>query len=176
MANICDVSARICGSHEDIKRLYNIAKDMAWLGDLVNALGGNADDIYCRGEIYDCDHELYEVGGELRLYISSAWREPYEVFAFLHERFPDITIYYTAEEPGCDYFVTNDPEAPLYISDFDDQVEYHDCIEDLLACAEETFERKFTSTRGKYAALDELDKFLEDKRDYYAKFEFQQRF
>lgn len=171
MANICDVSATICGTHEDIKRLYDIVKNSSDgnLSDIVDALGGNTDKIYCRSSIYDYDYELYETGGELRLYIESAWREPYEVFAFLQEQMPGITIYYTAEEDGCEYYTTNDPDAPKFKSDFDCEVEYHESLQDLLDYAEATYERKF-------ATLEELDKFLEGKGDFYGEFIYCQSF
>lgn len=173
MANICDVTATICGTQEEIKRLYNIVKDSSHgdLCDIVNALGGNADEVYCRASIYDYDYEDYGTSSELHLYIESAWREPYEVFEFLQEQMPGITIYYIAEEDGCGYHATNDPNAPMFKSDFNCEVEYHESLQDLLDYAESTYERKF-------ATLEALDEYLNeaDKGDFYGEFIYCQSF
>lgn len=55
----------------------------------------------------------------------SAWCEPHEVINFLSTKYPSLRFYFLAEEPGMDYFATNDvsgkyfPER-YYLSGFDD--------------------------------------------------------
>ena len=77
-----------------------------WLGNLVHVLGGDWNKVYCRGVI--TDFKLSDQGDELTIVMETAWEEMSEVRAFLHQKFPSLTILYTVEEPGNCVYETND--------------------------------------------------------------------
>lgn len=141
MPNWCDTHYRILGDKNQIDEIYNAIEHLKslpeplvkngfgklWLGCLVNYLGGDWQKVNCRGEI--TDYMRYEES--LDIYTMTAWAECNEVRAFLEDKFPDISIYYLAEEPGmCEYY-TNDADGRifytkyvLYIEDILDQNYY----------------------------------------------------
>lgn len=141
MPNWCDTHYRILGDKNQIDEIYNAIEHLKslpepfvkngfgklWLGCLVNYLGGDWQKVNCRGEI--TDYMRYEES--LDIYTMTAWAECNEVRAFLEDKFPDISIYYLAEEPGmCEYY-TNDKDGSnfhakymLYIEDILDEDYY----------------------------------------------------
>ena len=98
-----------------------------WLGNLVTALGGDWNGIYCRGEWFDLDIDEY--GNSISFSIESAWNYPYEVFDFLHEKCPGIDLYFRSEEPGMQIYVTNDVDGIFfpdrYILSNNDEIDYY---------------------------------------------------
>ena len=166
MANWCTTDVTVTGPKEQVEKLYKTMRELTdkkepvsagewgstWYGNLVTAFGGKWEKVCCRGYFFDLDYE----NGVLRWSDEFAWSEPYEVFAFLREKLPGISISFYAEEPGCDYFVTNRPDFAQYISDFDGEWEYHDSLKDLLKYAGEYFNRVFTTYSG-------LEKFCEER-------------
>lgn len=136
MPNWCDTHYRILGDKNQIDELYKAIEHLKslpepfvkngfgklWLGCLVNYLGGDWQKVNCRGEITDYmrDEE------SLDIYTMTAWAECNEVRAFLEDKFPDISIYYLAEEPGmCEYY-TNDEDGSIF------HAKYMLYIEDIL--------------------------------------------
>lgn len=79
-----------------------------WLGNLVHVLGGNWEEIYCRGEI--TDFQLSEDDSSLSVCMETAWSEPNEVRAFIQQKFPNLNILFSVEEPGMGVYATNDTE------------------------------------------------------------------
>lgn len=167
MANWCTTDVTVTGPKEQVEKLYKIMRELTerkdttssdgwgtstWYGNLVTAFGGEWEKVYCRGHFYNL---MYE-NGELSWSDEFAWREPYEVFDFLREKLPEIDIRFYAEEPGCDYLVTNIPDFAHFVSDFNCEWEYHDTLEELLAHARDTYGRDF-------ASFEELAKFSEEQ-------------
>ena len=118
MPNWCSTAYVIEGDAKEIKSLYELMKrleDMekpsvkngfgtTWLGCLVDALGKDWNDVYCRGE-----WSSLEVDGEvIRLYTETAWSPCNEVFDLVREKYPSLYYYFQAEEPGMGIYETND--------------------------------------------------------------------
>ena len=67
MPNWCDTGYAVTGDQEQVKDLYQKMKSLSdnpesllengfgklWVGNLVYLLGGNTENIYCRGEIIE---------------------------------------------------------------------------------------------------------------------------
>lgn len=108
-----------------------------WEGNVLHALriptdvDGMAGEL--RGFIYDPPSWDGENGDRLRFSAQEAWSRTRFAEA-LKIRFKDIRIYWNAEEPGCDYYVTNDAEG-IYFGGFvvhePDATEYFDTIEEV---------------------------------------------
>lgn len=139
MANICDTEYRIYGPKKDLDTIYETIVQMqndgiVELDELVNRLGGKSADMRRRGEIRDLDYD--DLACKLSIYQNTAWREQSDVRHFLEERFPDITIYYLDEEPGCGWFVTNDMNKEVWDCEYvlDDSktgTEYYSSIKEI---------------------------------------------
>lgn len=62
------------------------------------------------GEISD---EPTLIGGVLRFYAEERWGlQDFE--ELLRQKFPDIKVYWTVEEPGCEVYCTNDKEGKYF--------------------------------------------------------------
>lgn len=163
MANYCTTDVTVTGPKEQVENLYSIMHKLEgcnpgsiWYGDLVTALGGEWEKVYCKGDFFNIDYQ----DGVLSWSDEFAWSEPHEVFDFLREKFPEIDIRFYAEETGCNYLVTNIPGFAFFVSDFNCEWEYHDTLDDLLAYAKGIFGRDFSS-------FEELKKFSENQDDCY---------
>ena len=77
-----------------------------WLGCLVKILGGDAEKVYCRGDITEFSYN--EEDDVLTIDTQTAWNEMEEVRFFLKKVYPSLEIYYYEEEPGCEIYQTND--------------------------------------------------------------------
>lgn len=120
MANICFTKYVVEGEMAELKDLYAKMKsleegkaplvdegaDSTWLANLVNLLGGDWNNIECRGDFYNV--RLDEESGVLRYSIESKWMELADVREFIGECYPSITIFFRAEEGGCGIYETND--------------------------------------------------------------------
>ena len=167
MANYCTTDVKVTGPKEQVEKLYKIMHELenegkplcegwgsTWYGNLITALGGEWEKVHCKGYFFNVVFDVEELTWSDEF----AWREPYEVFEFLREKFPDIDIRFYAEEPGCCYFVTNIPDFAEYVSDFNCEWMFHDKLEHLLAYAKETYARDFTS-------FEELEEFSNDREE-----------
>jgi hypothetical protein len=144
MANECFTQVRILGEKEEIAAVYEMLHKLEengkyWLGDIVNALGGNADEVYCRGDFEDA--ELISET-EIELTERSAWRPMVEVWNFL-KGIHDVEVYWIAEEGGCGYYATNDAEGKVFSERYEvylgDSTEYFDTMEEVLKYANRLF-------------------------------------
>lgn len=113
------------GDEEEVARLHQVIKDLdnraesllpngfgkLWVGNLVHVLGGDWEKVYCRGKILDYD---MMADGVLRFDVESAWGELDEVRALILSRFPKMDIRFQSEEPGMDYFSTNDDSGTTF--------------------------------------------------------------
>lgn len=113
------------GDEEEVARLHQVIKDLdnraeslltngfgkLWMGNLVHVLGGDWEKVYCRGKILDYD---MMADGVLRFDVESAWGELDEVRALILSRFPKMDIRFQSEEPGMDYFSTNDDSGTTF--------------------------------------------------------------
>ena len=81
-----------------------------WCGYIVAILGGNTQEIYCRGEVIDYSYD----GGVIKMQIESAWSELREFRLFLLKKLPKLKFYYQSEEPGMCVFTTNDKDGRYF--------------------------------------------------------------
>ena len=94
------------------KPLVDNSFGKTWLGCLVNKLGGNWQEVYCRGSWSDLDWN----GAILRFNTETAWGPMNEVFKFIKTIYPSLKIYYQAEEDGMGVFITNDTEESYFLT------------------------------------------------------------
>ncbi len=175
MPNWAYTSYRIVGKVEEVNELYSKLQQLEnmqeplvengfgnlWLGCLVTILGGNWNDIYCRGKIVDfiMDDDV------LIIHTETAWGEMSEVRYFLEKVYPGLKIYYYEEECGSEIYQTNDRHGQFFSSRyiFDDQdgegMEYFDKHETLLAFASRAMGMKFRSIEDLEEAVGESDGF-----------------
>ena len=128
MANYCYTEITISGEEDEI-RLLNDEMEKAfeegknqggrsdqWLGYLMLHIGYSVDNlpVSCRGSV--CYHELSEDGTSLFIETETDWSPMLQVFLlFIQKYAPEAELIYTAEEPGCDLFCTNDPAHEEYM-------------------------------------------------------------
>ena len=175
MANCAYTSYRIVGKKEEVTDLYNKIQQLQnmneplepnswgslWLGCLVTILGGNWNEIYCRGHIINFSLE----DGILSIETETAWGEMNEVRHFIEKIYPALKIYYYEEECGCEIYQTNDKHGQFFSSRyiFDDQdgegMEYFDKPETLLAFASRAMGKKLKTIEDLNDAVDDSDGF-----------------
>jgi len=112
MANICITNYVIEGEKKELDALYQKMKELRGqsLGQLVEALGKNPDEIMCRGDWSDLERH----GGTLRMTFETAWTPCYEVTQLMKAVYPSLRIYYKAEEPDCEVYLKNDAEGKYF--------------------------------------------------------------
>ena len=180
MANNCFTDYIIEGDRKELQSLYKALKRIdtkaelkktsgfggRWLGNLVTELGGDWQKVYCRGTI-----EWYEMeDDQLKLTTDTAWVPMNEVFDFICEKFPGLSYYYQAEEPGCDLFWTNDSAGIHFCrylvricKDGYDDEEYFDDLKKVYKYISDNFKVKITSLDDIRTLQEELeDKETED--------------
>ena len=175
MPNWAYTSYRIVGKAEEVNDLFTKIKQLEnmeeplvengfgnlWLGCLVTILGGNWNDIYCRGKIIDFSLD----DGILSIETETAWGEMDEVRHYIEKVYPAVKIYYYEEECGCEIYQTNDRDGHFFSSRyiFDNQegegMEYFDKPGTLLAFASKAMGIKFKSVEELEDTVGESDGF-----------------
>ena len=146
MPNWSQVSYRIRGKKKHLRNLNSILNKLGkrktplvkngfgkyWLGCLVTALGGDWNEIPCRGEInhYYLDTDHLEISFEV------AWSERREFRDFIESHYNnEIKIFYSQEEPGMGIYETNSYEEfnTRYIIDGEEEPfpEYYSDLEEV---------------------------------------------
>ena len=112
MPNICTTNYVIEGKKEELDALYQKMKELQGqdLGQLVEALGKNPDEIMCRGDWSDLERQ----DDKLRMTFETAWTPCYEVTQLMKAVYPSLRIFYKAEEPGCEVYLKNDAEGKYF--------------------------------------------------------------
>ena len=113
MANICITNYVIEGEKKELDALYQKMKELQGqnLGQLVESLGKNPDEVMCRGEWSNLERQ----GDTLHVTFETAWTPCYEVTQLMKEKFPSLRIYYKAEEPGNCVYLKNDAEGKYFL-------------------------------------------------------------
>ena len=126
-----------------------------WLGNLVHKLGGNWEELRCRGEITDFSLD----GNVLTINQQTAWCEQEGVREIIEKSFPSIKVYYMEQESGCEVFCTNDASGEYfperYFLDSFEDWEYFETLDDAA---------KFVSNiigHEVEPSVDEIDKALD---------------
>ena len=134
-----------------------------WLGCLVKILGGDAEKVYCRGDITEFSYN--EEDDVLAIDTQTAWNEMEEVRFFLKKVYPSLEIYYYEEEPGCEIYQTNDRHGRFFpqryiLDDLDGEgPEYYDNTDSLLKAASEIFGKELKTMADLNEAIEESDCF-----------------
>ena len=112
MPNICTTNYVIEGKKEELDALYQKMKELQGqnLGQMVESLGKNPDEVMCRGEWADLERQ----GDTLHVTFETAWTPCYEVTDLLKATYPSLRIFYKAEEPGCEVYLKNDAEGKYF--------------------------------------------------------------
>ena len=175
MPNWAYTSYRIVGKAEEVQNLYSKLQELQnmnepfepnswgtlWLGCLVTILGGNWNEIYCRGHIINFSLE----DGILSIETETAWGEMDEVRHFIEKVFPALKIYYYEEECGCEIYQTNDRHGHFFperfiLDDFEgDGPEYYNDTDSLLKAASEIFGKKLKT-------MADLNEIVENSDGY----------
>ena len=170
MPNWCDTSYKCVGDPKEVRKLNSVLKYMEkrktsilsngfgkmWLGNLVYKLGGNWEELRCRGEITDFSLD----GNVLTINQQTAWCEQEGVREIIEKSFPSIKVYYMEQESGCEVFCTNDASGEYfperYFLDSFEDWEYFETIDDAA---------KFVSRIVGFeveADINSIDKALDD--------------
>ena len=170
MPNWCDTSYKCVGDPKEVRKLNSVLKYMEkrktsilsngfgkmWLGNLVHKLGGNWEELRCRGEITDFSLD----GNVLTINQQTAWCEQEGVREIIEKSFPSIKVYYMEQESGCEVFCTNDASGEYfperYFLDSFEDWEYFETIDDAA---------KFVSRIVGFeveADINSIDKALDD--------------
>ena len=176
MANICCVDIVILGEKKDLDFLNGkFNPDISETGFL-RAIGvnGDFDDYELRGYIDCCEYD--EDQDALKIYMCHAWSPCYDFMDLIRSRF-DVTIYYYAEEFGCDVVETNDfegewfPQRYVINSDLLDECIYIEDDKELSEVLKKEFNvdipEKDLILKGKLTEVEEkLTTFAEEEGGY----------
>ena len=145
-------SYALTGERKEVRGLYNRMKRLqerkaplvpngfgtTWLGCLVKSLGGDPQNVYCRGRW--CNLKL---SGESVLTFDTehAWSRPSEVEELIRSRYPSLSIYFLEEELGMEIFQTNDEDGTFFqetviLDDESDGMEYFTLVDALKRISE----------------------------------------
>lgn len=180
MPNWCFTSLVVRGDKNEVRDLYEKMKSLedreetlvpngfgkTWLGNLVTILGGDWNEVRCRGEWFNLALSDYEC--VLRFDTESAWTYPEELIDFLLEKYPGVDIYFSAEEPSMAIYLTNDVDG-LYFADRyvlsqeDSDPEYYGAGE------EKEFLRDLSEMIGK--EINNIDDVWKEVREYNSEHE-----
>ena len=168
MANICSTSIVIEGDKETLDKIFNVLKKVengtigTWGGSVLRALGKEVGDSGFYGwfaSVQDIEETKDKDIFSLRLDWEDKWTRG-EFVEKLQEKYPDIEIYWNAEEFGCGYWETNDIDGNYFSDRFavvsDEDWEYFESEEDMLEYLEENFGIK---------SRDEIKKYNESNED-----------
>lgn len=124
MPNWCSSRYIVIGDDRELNDLYEKMSSLeqnptgwskndfgsTWLGNLLLKLGEDPTQTYCRGWF----NSVSLSDSQLEFYVESAWMEPYETINVLKRIYPELAFYFTAAEPGCQHYVTNDAEGQFF--------------------------------------------------------------
>lgn len=193
MPNWNTTDVRVNGPVDQISKLYDIMYSLeygekellengfgnTWYGCLVHALGEDWNQYYCRGS---WDSVNKENDNLLSWFDETAWGPMTEVFNLIEEKFPDVKVYWIAEEPGMGYYVSNDVNHKYFntrfILCFDDceRIEYFESEQEMLDFINQYLNGKPDLKSDKpISSLEELDAFVENCEDmYYSPFTYKE--
>lgn len=164
MANWASTSYVIEGSKAEVSKVYQVIDD--WEGNIVKTLGATDEQMkkYLRGFIQWFDFD----GCVLRIDAEEAWGAT-DFYEVLGELMPNLTIYFSVEEPGCEIYATNDADGKYFADRFyvESAVnnnyahEYFTEKKDAMSYVAELLGRENVSK-------EELDKWNEEQEDYDA--------
>ena len=147
MSNPAFMSVVFEGERRELKSLYGKMKRLQerkkplvkndfyyptrWLGNLVERLGGNWRDVYCRGTWSD----LKLMKDHLYFFTETAWDAPFDLLDYIKKVYPSTSYFFSAEGDDWETYLTNDKEgryfSSRYVLDMDSDIDYYDTIEEV---------------------------------------------
>lgn len=138
MANTCNVEYIVrferVGDAKEFQKLVEMevfGAESSCLGwnfrKIVSALGGDPDSMSLRGDVCNVGRTECDV----HLHCNTAWVEQADFRHFIEETY-DCSVLYFAEEPGCEYFETNNPDCWKYRVDADGEIQYFDTQDEVV--------------------------------------------
>ena len=157
MPNWCCTAYTVTGDTQEVKALYEMMKGLeeqgeatlvsdfgkTWLGCLVDALGEDWHNVQCRGHWDGLNFD----GRILTFWTLTAWAACNGVFELIKQKFPSLSYFYCAEEPGMCEFYTNDIEGTYYPARY---------VVDTWTDTGEWLTERFTTLQAAYAWLEEI--------------------
>lgn len=157
MPNWCSTAYAVEGNAKELKKLYDLMNGLqerkepsvpngfgtAWLGCLVDALGGTWKEVFCRGNWYNLQFD----GNVLTFNTETAWSPCNEVFDMVCKKYSALRYFYQSEEPGMGLYCTNDEKGKY----FSDRFYVDMCISE-----EEYDTGYFTDLQSVYEWLEEI--------------------
>ena len=127
MSNYCATYITINGDEKQVRTLYQFmewayekaskTKRISEIGDLLGVVDIRNGSVYKRetdqyiSSRSSVEQLNYDGANELGISVGDAWCPQLGIYKLLQEKFaPDCELIFIAEEPGCDVYVTNDPE------------------------------------------------------------------
>jgi hypothetical protein len=177
MANWASTAYAIEGPHETLEKIEKAILEHPveegssedWEGNILKALGieweahtPDGKGYYMRGFIQDVP---WWDGDTLRFYAEEAWGAT-DFNEVLEKNIPDIKVFYTVEEPGCEVYATNDKEGKY----FPDRYWVDTCIDNNYQSEYFQFESSVYKwlhdiTDGKVSSAEDAEKFNSDHED-----------
>lgn len=157
MPNWCSTAYAIEGDAKEVKSLYDLMNELqkqkepsvpnvfgtAWLGSLVDALGENWENVFCRGSWYDLEFD----GRVLTFNTETAWSPCNEMFDMVCKKYPTLSYFYRSEEPGMALYFTNDKEGRYFQDRF---------VVELCTPEEEYYTEYFPDLQSMYEWLEDI--------------------
>lgn len=157
MPNWCSTAYAIEGDAKEVKSLYDLMNELqkqkepsvpngsgtAWLGCLVDALGENWKNVFCRGSWYDLEFD----GRVLTFNTETAWSPCNEMFDMVCKKYPTLSYFYRSEEPGMALYFTNDKEGRYFQDRF---------VVELCTHEEEYYTEYFPDLQSMYEWLEDI--------------------
>lgn len=157
MPNWCSTAYAIEGDAKEVKSLYDLMNELqkqkepfvpngfgtAWLGSLVDALGENWENVFCRGSWYDLEFD----GRVLTFNTETAWSPCNEMFDMVCKKYPTLSYFYRSEEPGMALYFTNDKEGRYFQDRF---------VIELCTPEEEYYTEYFPDLQSMYEWLEDI--------------------
>lgn len=172
MPNWASTSYVVTGDNSDIRDLYKkmlslekrktslVKNDFGttWLGNLVVKLGGNWNEIYCRGSWNDLEYD--RKNHTISFTTETAWGEMSEWRHFIEGKYKTLKFLYITEEPGMCCYQTNDREGKFFPCRY--VIEYGDgfyierkTYDEIVLDAENIMGRKLKDGENVESALDD---------------------
>ncbi len=120
MPNWCDTTYKAVGTKQQVKKFYDLAlrswnksdnDNPRWLGHFITELGGDWKEHPCRGWMRDEPYLRDDFDDDYAMctiYCDTAWGELSEWREYIESQIDGLFILYTAVEPGCGVYITND--------------------------------------------------------------------
>ena len=138
-----------------------------WLGNLVERLGSNYHEVFCRGtwDNLQLSHSVLSFDTE------TAWEAPFEVLHLIERVYPGLRIYFAADGDGWDWYLTNDREGRYFKSRFELDMppdnEYYDTIDEVAVQVSTYIGQPIAPTLDAvHAAIEEWEETNEDMDAY----------